>query len=317
MMKTKLGIATLILTCSVVGGLSSCSKKETELSPIAANKSADVQTIDGRLVFKDSDSYVRTLESLKFNSPEDLARWEKTMKFSSLRAGVNDNEVALKEEFRFPGFISAVINKQGVYQVGEKLYWYHAHKMHEFNNLTDLVLAQSGQNVVHKSFEAGCVKSRIAERTIGSNSSRDGLYQYDFCLAGNCGSRRKIIYEIYSYTQQLTDFPNYYAALVFSAKLEYRSRDRWKVAGDSRQVIVSLGGPVSIYTPFGLSAQPSASVQYNNVSNSDVELTISAREVAGYDQSQFGWDFALGGTITSYVSGYQSQPYVIQGTNLW
>ena len=312
-----------LTTAIVAGGLwfGGCSDSiSEEVKPASVIAQTEVKVIDGRLVFKDTDAYVRTLESLKSMSPEELALWEKGLNFSSLRTSVAENEVALKEEFRFPAFIAAVINRQGVYQAGDKLYWYQNHQLHEFNSLADLTLAQRGQNVTHHSSDAGIIKlnAPIAERTTGPSASRDGKYQYDYCLGGDCGSRRKIVYETWAYYQE-TSFTKYYTAVVFSAKLEYRGSSGWRPAGESRQVQVALTGSAqSGWWPTGYpTCYNAVNVNYNGVTNGDVDLVVSSCQLIGVDPRFIYWNFALSGTISSYVVGYAGQTYTVQGNDLW
>jgi hypothetical protein len=152
----KLYLSTALLACGLWFG--GCSKSnQDEVKPASVVAHSDFSVVDGRLVFKDSDAHVRTLEKLKSMSQTNLALWEKELNFSSLRAGDAKGELALKEEFGFPSFVAATINRKGEYQAGNKFYWFHNHQLHEFNSLADLELAQRGQNVKHEALNAGMI----------------------------------------------------------------------------------------------------------------------------------------------------------------
>lgn len=321
----KFSLQVYLTTAMVAGGLcfGGCADSPSDdVKPASVSAQTDVTVMDGRLVFQDSDAYIRTLDKLKSMSAEELAGWEKGLKFSSLRTSVTEDDIALKEEFHFPAFIAAVINREGVYQAGDKLYWYDNHQLHEFTSLADLTLAQRGQKVTHQALEAGMIKLKapVAERNTGASGPRDGKYQNEFCIGGNCGNRRKMVYETWAFYQQTpspSSLKSYYTAVVFSAKMEFLSSRGWKPAGESRQVQVALNGRAeSGYFGSALCANP-VNVRYNGVTNSNVELTVGSCQFTGINPEIMYWNFTLNGTISSYVVGYPGQTYTVQGTNLW
>jgi hypothetical protein len=319
-------VAAVLLLGSLVG----CTKPENEVALATAN---EVKIVDGRLVFKDTESFRQTVESLKTKSENELTTWERSLNFNSLRNGSSEGEENLKQEFGFPSLYSAVINPEGEYQIGDKLYWYHAGQKHQFNSITDLHAARQGKVVPHITLVAGYKKlaskaSSAGARTIESNlNGRVGEYQREFCLwedynpKGECKGVRKIVYETIVYTDQVPYTPTYYSVLYLAAKLEFRdSKRRFKVAGEPRIVDLKIYGVAKCgLNLMSVVSQRLINLNFKTETNYDQYFVIADAYVfAPYNvPSEVIWDYTINGKISSWIVSDPGNTYAIQGNNLW
>ncbi len=316
-------VAAVLLLCGLLGSLVGCTKPENEVTLATTD---EVKVINGRLVFKDTKSFQRAIKSLEVKSESELTAWERSLNFNSLRNGSSESGENLKQEFGFPNLYAAVINPQGEYQIGDKLYWYHAGQKHQFSSIADLHAARQGKIVPHVTLLAGYKKltskaSSAGARTIASNSyGRDGKYQYQFCLWGNCNSIRKIVYETVIYTDQVAYAPIYHSILYLAAKLEFHdSKRRFKVAGESRIVDLKIYGVAKCGLSSSVAYNRPFSLTFKTQSKYDQEFIIGATDVyAPYNfRSEVTWEYTVNGKISSWVESDPSNTYTIQGNDLW
>lgn len=324
------------LACSMLAGFSSCSKHENEVTPAALSTTAGVKVVDGRLEFSDFQAYKQTLDMLKSKTDAELALWEKSVNFVSLRSSAGEATEALKAEFRFPSAYAAIINPKGEYKVGDKLYWYHAGEKQEFNTLADLQAAHQGLNAPHTSLAAGYkvidTKTKDgAPVTAGSrqyqnnNSGVDARHQYQFFLWNDRGSERKIVYETYVYTDQNPYNYQYHSVLAMNMKLEYWSRTGWRKAGETRVVNAQLDGVATAYSGSTQTPLPSNSgsqiyVRHNSTVNYDTNIWLSdswAFSANVYNTSDIYWNYTVNGSISSWVTSDAAHTYTVSGYNLW
>ena len=333
----KIQIVAAFLACGLLGGMASCSKHDNEAAPTpaAATPTADVHVADGRLVFKDVATYQKTLAELKNKPEQELAAWEAALGYQSVRSLVptEEEEGGLRHEFGFPDNVATLINAEGEYQIGAKYYWYHAGQKHEFNSAADLAAAKQGKQVAHIILKAGYKAAKPANITTGSRTGKnnvvgaDGKYQQAFCLDANCNSRRKIIYETYVYTDDVSS-STFYSALVLAVKLEYRtSSGSWKVAGDNRHIEININGNAesSLVLNQGgiITKTPGCYVPFNiyDIQDRTSNYTITVADCEGFstnaNETNFFWDYTINGRIYSYVTPYQVLAYDVQGNDLW
>ncbi|OON70059.1 hypothetical protein [Hymenobacter sp. CRA2] len=322
----KLRVASAFLAFGLMGGLISCSKQEADVAPtptVTTADSADVRVVEGRLVFKDQSTLASILSTLASKSDAELKAWDTNLNFTSLNKSTSKEAAALREEFGFPRHLTAVINPNGEYQVGNLYYYFKAGQVHEFKTQADMLAFQQNQTVEHRSAFAGRTKVQDTEASrsqANSSYGRDGKYQYDFCLWNDCGSRRKIVFERYIYTQGMgVDY--WYTALVLAVKLEFRnSKGQWRVAGEQRVVDLAISGDAN--SIISGSTQPWCSKPFNitayNETNYDQEYTIADCYMGGgSDPSSVYWDFSISGRISSWVSSDQGHTYTENKYDLW
>ncbi|RTQ53634.1 hypothetical protein EJV47_02540 [Hymenobacter gummosus] len=325
---TKTRIVGVLLAASLAGGLAGCAKQDEDVAPTAklSVATSDIRVVDGRLVFKDYQSFTKALDELKNRPEAELTAWEKARGFSSLRRSDEAAASSLREEFGFPQQWATLINARGEYQIGNQYFWYHAGEKHEFNFLADMQAVQRGQSVAHFASAAGRTpvssSSTASRTTMETNSGRDGKYQYDFCMWGNCGSRRKIVYETYAYADYNSSAQGYFTTLLLDVKLEFRnSKGQWRVAGETRDVNVAISGDAFAYTDYGY-CQTSYSapiyVNYSSQSNSNSSLTLSQGFVSSCGApARVYWNFSVNGSINSWITSDPGNAFPISGTDLW
>ncbi|HEX8657091.1 MAG TPA: hypothetical protein VF690_06135 [Hymenobacter sp.] len=332
--QTNLFIASALITCAAFGSLSSCSKREMEVASDGIAIVADVKSVDGRLVFKDFEVFKQTIDKLKTKSDAELLEWEQSLKFTSLRSSSGEGQEKLKAEFRFPGAYAAIINSQGEYKIGDKLYWYHAGKKHQFDSVADLEAVQKGRDVPHVTLAAGYkvvdTKTERASTTksaarLGHNNSSgsDARYQYQFNLWNDAGSVRKIVYETHIYTELNSYNYQYHSILVMDLKLEYKGGNgSWRNAGDLRTVDAQFSGVASAYTSSTQAQLKSGpiSVSLNRQSNSEASLWLMdcyAFSANVYNTTDIYWNYTINGRISSWVGSDTGHTYTVQGNDLW
>lgn len=252
--------------------LNSCSQKqEVSPSPQASVSKADVQVLNGRLVFADQPTFDRLQEALVQKSrlktsEQELAAWEQGLHFVSLRTSAA-KEVAhlealetagqpapaheLLEAFGFPDTYAAVINPAGEYQVGTKIYWFHKGFKYEASSEAELAAIKQAPTQAKTKYEAGYriineghPTTKTAARTGQTNNPESyDKYVYNFNYQNDSGSRRRVIYatRVFSeyrgsgFNSQNVYTQYWYSSVSLLIKYEYYSfgRNRWYPAGDS------------------------------------------------------------------------------------
>lgn len=251
--------------------LNSCSQKqEVNPSSQAPVSKADVQVLNGRLVFADQLTFDRLQETLVQKShlktsEQELAAWEQGLHFTSLRttaakevahlealetAGQPAPSYELLESFGFPDTYAAIINPAGEYQVGAKIYWFHKGFKYEASSEAELAAIKHEPTQAKTKYEAS---SRIvkeghpATQGTARTYQTDDPYAYDkyvspdFNYRNDPGSRRRIIYATRVFSQNVGSsfnsqnvYTQYWKSTVsLLIKYEYYSfgRQKWYPAG--------------------------------------------------------------------------------------
>ena len=337
--QTRVLTAAFLMACGMIGGLTACSKQD-EMQPSSQASANQPNVIDGRIVFKNHDEFYKTIDAIKHKSGSDLDVWESQLNYTSLRKSVGEEQIALKEEFMFPAAYAAIINAEGVYQIGTEIFWYNKGVKLQFHSLADYQSARKGGNVLHKTLYSGYkLSGKVKEVSVKSSQNRtymnagsgvDARYQYQFSMWYQSGNQRKIVYETYVFTDQ-DAYGTYHSVLAINMKLEYYGRRGWRDAGELRVVDAQFTGQCRAYSgqtdiqflPVPLGPLPYATqgigVSYHSEQNYNSTLWLADcyNIVAPYGSNDINWDFTLNGTISSWISSDRDHTYTIQGTELW
>lgn len=240
-LKSKLSITCLLLTFLII---SSCKKNEESINNLQAKNAVSVQ--NGRVSFGSTLELNSTLELLKNKNTEYLNNWENQVGVKSLRRDTNMSEDL--ENFHFPELLSTIINQNGEYMVNDTIIWYNKGFKHYVPNKDENLLAQIKLNpsLSKIKFPAGAIlipinNSEMTDVSLGGskgktmsvtmqNGATDARYQKEF--NNDSGNLRKIIFEIYHYTEQGGIGINSY--LYTRIKQEYKG-SKWRPAGETME----------------------------------------------------------------------------------
>jgi hypothetical protein len=241
MSKLKLSFKLLLFTLIV---FSSCKKSEE--NTVITQPKTTVSIQNGRVKFSSTLELNSTLELLKNKSTKYLNNWEDQVGIKSLRRDTNMSEDL--ENFHFPELLLTIINHNGEYMVNDTIIWYNKGYKHYIPNKDENQLSKIKQNPALSKikFPAGATliplnevvksnvplnesKVKITSVTM-TNGSIDARYQKEFY--NDYGNLRKIIFELYHYTEQGPVGYNSY--LYTRIKQEYKGKN-WAPAGETME----------------------------------------------------------------------------------
>ncbi len=342
MKKTSIYIATLfILTFS----LFSCQKEEIKVSD---NQNTNQPKFEnGRLVFKNSDSFFAFTKELNKKNDAELMQLEKNLGHHSLftKLQVQDSEETDEStfaDFNFPRSLQFVINQAGEYQVGDEIFWYNNGIKHVITQANESKLAEIKKNpkLSEKYFQ---VKSTVQQVTpsasgrlnIGANNL-DARHQREFwqysCLeaAGRQGWR-KYVHEIVTYTEYYGG-TGYFSSIDLRIKLEWKGRRYWEPASETREIGFILNGSVTHYNglstntfPISLTSSVDSNNQYYYIDFTSIPLFRRSGDVyvnllynRGGLYTGISWAVELNGIIYHHVvNDIPSNGWVNNGYPLW
>jgi hypothetical protein len=87
-------------------------KEESSLA--SSYQDSDVQVVDGRLSFKDVDSYERTVKYLASIGDDEFPNWESRINFNSMRRDFLENN---KEKVADDDLLATLLNPDGFIQI--------------------------------------------------------------------------------------------------------------------------------------------------------------------------------------------------------
>lgn len=221
---------------SAIFTLNSCSEKQdVNPSSPASTAIAQVKAVNGRLIFVDQKAFDQVQEELfqktrHENGSQELDAWEKSLQFTSLRAAARREDAHLEEleiaekstpahdlidKFGFPDSYAVLINRDGEYQIGAKIYWYSQGFKYEVGSETELSAIKREPTLCKIRFkvESYIVKSSRLKgsftpsgTTASLTSQSNNPYAYDkytsnFNYQNDSGSPRRIIYATRVYTE--------------------------------------------------------------------------------------------------------------------
>ena len=266
-------IAALLVGTSCT--LTNCAKEQDAqpASQIATITDNQVKVVNDRLVFADQKAFEQLSEKLHQMSnyatnSQELATWEKSVRFTSLRAAAAKEEAQLEQldtqgkpavahelmtKFGFPISYAAIISPLGEYQIGSKIYWFHDGFKYQADSEEELstvklnqasakVKFQAGYRVVDNknATESGKVSGTTANVTVQSLDpyANDKYVSSTFGYRGDTGSPRRIIYATHVYVEDRgvsNSRQTFYTELDLFIKYEYYSRGsgKWYPANES------------------------------------------------------------------------------------
>lgn len=311
-----------------------------ELQPQRNQVNSTVKLVDNRVVFSDEKAFLSTLQELGSKSTVQLNAWEKDLSFTSLRSKwiMNSEDTELPnslKSFGFPDQLASVINQDGEYQIGNEISWFHNGYRYVAASEQELQKIKLNPDASVKKYEAGShvakkLDSRARINYVGSNSGRLAYYQKEIYYTGSSGAIRKFVYEIYVYTQeQSTDISGtkkYYTSLYLPIKLEYRSGNTYRPAGERRTISYNVTFNGTFSDPWFYGTKPTfTNLNFsgsNITQSSDLQITLGSATVYYPSQSTAGnvqWDVNVDGNISSYMTDdtVPSNAYPVSGYPLW
>lgn len=266
----------VVVFCSM--SFYSCQEDIESISPTTENalKKDDVVNVNGRLVFKDSKSFIKVLTHLENRDLDFINSWEGNQNFLSVRSYNDQNpDDARLEDFNLPINYATIINKDGEYQIGDTIMWLNDGFKHfvpkNDEELLSKIKRDPSINVENRYEEKG---KRIGVKTAVSDVATEDLtpfqvdakYQHEFLLSGNSNSKRKYFFEIYYYSiRGVYGGTGDYAQLITKIKTYYWGScgwgsSCWKIAGDTVDKRISnLSWQVGYYSEAGVQIWQSGS----------------------------------------------------------
>ena len=351
-------IYTLLLfaTCAFSG----CSREQDTLptpSPVVNN--TNVKVVNARLVFTDDESFKKIREDLWQKTSQELTAWENRLRFNSLRVkNINIQDTlssGLMKEFGFPAQYAALINQNGEYQVGSKIYWFYDGFKYEASSESELARIKKNPSLATQKYETGKHIVSVKHMTLPANrttrngsSGGDGRYQTAFLLNNDGGSQRRLSLETFIFSEVTSYNPVYpgssynrtiYTSVVINEYCEYYSRGsrRWYRSGDQRSTSYDLNttgwaSGSNFAPPSGNSAQPVGAkgtpsnaggrITTSNElhSNSDFQRGVANAVFYSEGDTNFAgilWDFEITGSYQAYLTGdsYKFYPNHTLGLN--
>lgn len=156
--------------------LNSCSKEQdVQLASHNTTARADVQVINGCLVFRDQKVFEQVRKELQQKAflkegDRQLDAWEKNMHFTSLRSAATSERVHLEQldlqgqsapahtlmdGFGFPDSYATLISPSGEYQIGTKIYWFHDGFKYEAGSRIELNFIKLNPSLAKHKAKAG------------------------------------------------------------------------------------------------------------------------------------------------------------------
>jgi hypothetical protein len=299
-----------------------------EESQLDQKTSDNITVENGRLVFKDTDLYFQTIESLGKMDGKALKDWSQQHSFNSLMRHFEsiqgkDVELTPLEEtyISLPTSYLMVLNKDGEVKIGDQIVWYEKSAKHYVSNEEELREVKADPS---KSKNRGHFS--IASKALEGNDEAHGrksdqpplvlgsvwaLQQHQFTYSCVNSSTRKYVNELNATLDEKKNNGNgfsYHTILYLSMKLEWLSSKGWKDAGEyrffsynfnSHLLFVANGTPPNYVD----TNYTSGLFEQNGVNN--VVLFEGKNDYFNGDDAPY-YDVTITGTIYNAIS--QSQP---------
>ncbi|SET96918.1 hypothetical protein [Hymenobacter actinosclerus] len=371
-MKARKSNLIVLLGIASSFAISSCSEKQDmQPSTQVMESKSDHQVVNGRLVFADQKAFERTISNLEGilagkSSAEKLDAWESNLNFVSLRKSSLKESSHLEEldlqgreapsyelmsKFGFPTDYATIINPKGEYQIGSKIYWFDNGFKYEVSSDEELVLIKADPSLANIKYQAG---SKFVE--LNNKNTKAQTQNYDLTYAnnnpycddkyvtptffykGDSGSKRRIIYGISVYTEDLGYNPgpiiqrSFNTALILRIKYEYLSgrKNKWYPQQNEPFTwavnFTASGGPSVPYpAPGGSSGMPLGyQNQSETYSNGLKDIVLGRSYVVGLATgivdtfpNDVTWTFTINGSITGYPTQDIANKYTVNGNDIW
>ncbi|QDK81878.1 hypothetical protein EXU85_26015 [Spirosoma sp. KCTC 42546] len=241
----RLALAAILLVASQLA-MSCESIKPNDVQPTNSAVGASSQKYkveNGRIVFKDVSSFTEIRNGLVNKTPTELLQWGEKTGLESIGAtylkGTDDNAIKMMDSFGFPIALAMIINLNGEYQIGNRIFWYSDGFRHEASSELELksikhdpAISKNKYSVGARIIEQRNVKDKSARTTYSRMESqdRDNKYMQILTLVG-VPQRRRHIYSTKIFTESyVSGYPSTgkkFTALDFGIYLEYETKDFW------------------------------------------------------------------------------------------
>jgi hypothetical protein len=362
-MQTKKFFAFGLLLSAILFVFNACTKQENEISAASAALSSSIPQMkveNGRIAFKNSDEFFKFSTDVTNKSEEELNAWEKQIGFNSLRKELrqfysNDKDLTTGlqklEDFNFPRGHLSILNEKGECLVGDTIVLYLDGLKHFIPNKDEKMLSaiRSNPSVSKiKSIAGGKVSidaprnNEITSRwvTAWGGNQIDARYQFPFTSQTYQGSSsvgpKKFVHELVTW-QESTGYNPLFSGLVYyhsklfvRSKLEYKSKNTWKEAGEYRRINYNLsaaytvsGDGVNTNTQGGNNGHWSISGTKLLVNTGQYELRRLAYELLIYEFNTASftsttWNINVTGNIGQIMDGDAQVNYYQNTVNpLW
>ncbi|WP_338814675.1 hypothetical protein V9L05_05395 [Bernardetia sp. Wsw4-3y2] len=315
----------LLFCFSFVALLSSCDTKEVIINPI--QKEIEISKNNERLIFSNQEEFNSTLNLLKNKTVEELQKWSKSKGIESL---INVELSDKYDNFNFPNVLKAIINVNGEYQIGNSIAWYDNGFKHFAQSEEELKYIKQNPSL---NTEKAKVESKIVtkksdselQRVVLGSNTLDARHQKTFFQNNNSGSERKYVHEVVCYTEyhNVTDSffgsgYSSYSSVYVRVKLEFKTRGRWKPAGEKRNISYSLYGTYTLITD-GVNVISGNFNQNSGRYNASGDLQIPIQSFGqGFSHTLPMWELEVNGSIDhSVVGDVASNRWINSGLPLW
>jgi hypothetical protein len=297
--------------------LSECSKvNEATPTPSTIIATTGIQVVNSRLVFANQQAFDKALNELSTLTSNGVDLWRKNIAFYSLQEAYRKELPSIEEliqskkapayqlieEFGFPYFYTVILNPEGEYQVGDKIYWCHSKSIYEANSEKELadikqnpaickvkyattsseVRAQSPKDKSRPTSYPSAT-TRVTSQPGGSYSNDKWIYDYN--KNGDTGSKRRWIFStrIFSTEQPRTNnnttqnWRSYMSIIIKHLYYSFGSRTWYPITGSffSYARIDKFDGTAYVNNFSGTSASYSIANQpeYTNTTNAYTDQT--------------------------------------------
>jgi hypothetical protein len=317
-----------------------CTKQENEISTSSAAPTLGIELMkveNGRIAFKNSDEFFKFTTEITNKSEDELNSWEKQIGFKSLRNTLHQlyltgkdlsTDLQKLEDFNFPNGHLSALNEKGECLVGDTIVFYLNGLKHYVPNKDEKLLANIRNNPSLskiKGFAGGSIvpnaQSNTSSITMGSNQIRAD-YQQPFTSQFYQGSPsvgpKKFVHELVSWSETPNGLSGFHVKLFVRSKLEYKSNNSWREAGEYRRITYNLS---ATYTLSACSFIESGNKSL--VSIGSYELGRWGYELIIRD-TNFGascppsWTTTVSGDISQIMDGdVQANYWQSSGSPLW
>jgi hypothetical protein len=321
-----------------------CTKQENENIMSSAAPTVGINQVkveNGRVAFKNSEEFFKFTTDVTNKSEEDLNVWENQMGFKSLRNTLHqsylsdkdlNNDLQKLENFNFPRGHLSVLNEKGECLIGDTIVLYLDGFKHfipnKDENLLDAIRNNPSVSKI-KGIAGGKVQPNAQATsslvTLGSNQL-DARYQWQFTsqfYQGNSSvGPKKFVHELVAWSETANGL-FFHAKLFVRTKLEYKSRNTWREAGEFRRITYNMFATYTLngYDIWGNPSSISGSTSLVNTGS--FELRRFAYELLIIDinfgsAGPFYWSTEVSGNIAQIMDGdVQANFWQSTGSPLW
>ena len=205
-----------------------------------------------RVTFKNYDAFNKQVDDLSKLSSDELNAWTQKNNPNSLyNNSIEDDYLS-----RLPNSYKAILNDRSEFIISDKIYWLSKGDLYEFNFDDNIDLLKGNPKALKpvgeikvSVLDTSINDSDVENKTIMGMNDLKGSYQKEFrgYRYLDCSTYRvRNVNALFKYVHELitveTRFSSYgrYSRLYLKVKLEWRSRRRWKRAGEPRSIKITL-----------------------------------------------------------------------------